>query len=123
VVHRALENAAVMGRSPEGLTSLSIEINNPAKGSDMTSDVGTRVVHEHPAGSPQDVAARVLFAFAAVALAVAVAAVGVLVLAYYVSYDEVRRSWPEGIAGWLICIPSLLAALVFAVAGLRMRRA
>ncbi|MDP3966807.1 MAG: hypothetical protein Q8Q02_00890 [Nocardioides sp.] len=68
------------------------------------------------------VAARVLNTLAAACLAVAIAALGVMFIAWLGSADQSEyREWPDGIAGWLVCVPALAAATTLAVAALGMR--
>lgn len=69
------------------------------------------------------VAGQVLSALAVTALAVATGAFGVMLGAYYLSGDHgLVRDWPDGIGGWVVCIPALLASATLAVAASRVQK-
>jgi hypothetical protein len=68
------------------------------------------------------VTGRVPNALAAAAVSVALAAFGVMFSAWMASSDlQELRDWPDGIAGWLVCVPALAATATLAIAAQWMR--
>ena len=88
----------------------------------MSSSSDTDRTDEVVLSETRLVAGRVLNALAAAFLSVALAAFGVMLGAWLASSDLPElRDWPDGIAGWLVCVPALAASATLAIAAQGMR--